>query len=54
MMAPMLAPMVANNTTRNIFISPLTAALYAAGGTTTSEGKGINELSMVINNVIVP
>ena len=26
-------------------------AFHAAGGTTTSEGKGINELSMAMNRV---
>ena len=29
------------------------AALYAAGGTTASEGKGMNELSIIISIVIV-
>ena len=29
------------------------AALYAAGGTTTSDGNGINELSIAIKSVIV-
>jgi hypothetical protein len=48
-----LAPIVAKRTTRNTFISPDTAAVYAAGGTTTSEGKGMKELSIAINNVIV-
>ena len=36
-----------------MFNSCPTAALYAAGGITTSEGKGINELSMAINKVMV-
>jgi hypothetical protein len=45
--------MVENNTIRNTFRSGLLAALYAAGGTTTSLGNGMNELSIVINNVIV-
>jgi hypothetical protein len=45
--------MVANNTTRYIFMLSLLAAFQAAGGTTTSEGKGINELSMAINKVMV-
>ena len=29
------------------------AALYAAGGMITSDGKGMKELSIVINKVIV-
>jgi hypothetical protein len=53
MNAPMSAPRVANSTTRTTFISPLTAAFHAAGGTTASEGKGINELSMAIKSVTV-
>jgi hypothetical protein len=36
-----------------MFILSFTAAIYAAGGTTTSDGKGIKELSIVINKVIV-
>ena len=32
---------------------PSILAKYAAGGTTTSEGKGIKELSIVIRRVIV-
>ena len=36
-----------------IFMLSLLAAFQAAGGTTTSEGKGINELSMAINKVMV-
>ena len=49
----MLAPRVAKKTTSTTFISLLEAAFHAAGGTTTSEGKGINELSMAISSVMV-
>jgi hypothetical protein len=45
--------MVLKKTTSPIFSSPC-AAFHAAGGTMISEGKGINELSMDINKVIVP
>ena len=45
--------MVANTTTSHTFDSPVAAALYAAGGTTTSLGNGIKELSIAINSVIV-
>ena len=30
------------------------AALYAAGGTTTSEGNGMNDDSIAINKVMMP
>jgi hypothetical protein len=53
MRAPIFAPNVAKKTTKKTFISLPAAALYAAGGTTTSDGKGINELSIAINIVIV-
>ncbi len=36
-----------------MFMLSLLAAFQAAGGTTTSEGKGMNELSMAINKVMV-
>lgn len=45
--------MVAKSTTRKTFISGEDAALYAAGGTTISDGNGMNELSMVMRSVIV-
>jgi hypothetical protein len=50
----MFAPIVANRTTKYTLRSlfPL-AALYAAGGTTTSEGNGMNELSIAISKVMV-
>ncbi|CDE87870.1 unknown [Prevotella sp. CAG:891] len=46
----MSAPRVATNTTSRMFMG-LSGVIdrKAAGGTTTSEGKGMNELSMVMN-----
>jgi uncharacterized protein YjeT (DUF2065 family) len=52
MSAPKMAPKVEKKITSQMLRSPA-AALYAAGGTTISEGKGINELSMVIKRVMV-
>ena len=43
--------MVAKRTTRKMFILSSVIAFHAAGGTMTSEGNGINELSMVIKIV---
>jgi hypothetical protein len=50
----MTATRGAKNTPNHTFNSPLAAALYAAGGTTTSLGNGINELSTAINRVMFP
>ena len=44
-----MAPAVAISITEMRFTSPLVQARYAAGGTITSEGKGMNELSMTMN-----
>jgi hypothetical protein len=49
----MLAPRVAKNTTKKTFMLLSLADFQAAGGTTTSEGKGMNELSIAISSVIV-
>ena len=53
MSAPISAPIVAKTITRMRLI-PLSGsiAFHAAGGTTTSEGKGMNELSIAIKRVI--
>jgi hypothetical protein len=48
----MQEPKVAKSTNNGILISPLSAAIYAAGGTTISEGKGMAELSIAIKIVI--
>ena len=48
----MSAPMVAQTMTSTMFISPLTVASHAAGGTMTSEGKGMKELSMAIKTTM--
>ena len=42
---------VANRTTRQLFILSSAIAFHAAGGTTASEGKGIKELSIAIKIV---
>jgi hypothetical protein len=49
----MFAPNVAKNTTPKKVISADEPVFQAAGGTTTSEGKGINELSMAMKMVTV-
>ena len=43
--------MVAKITTRKIFILSSVIAFHAAGGTITSDGNGINELSIVMKMV---
>ena len=44
--------MVANTTTSTKLIPlPGSIAFHAAGGTTTSDGNGMKELSMAINTV---
>ena len=47
----MLAPRVAKTTTKKMFIESSAIAFHAAGGTTTSEGNGMNELSMAMKTV---
>ena len=47
----MSAPTVAKTITKNTFILSSVIAFHAAGGTTTSEGNGIKELSIAINRV---
>ena len=64
MSAPMSAPSVANRMTNSTLTNfdgvtykaslSLLQAWYAAGGTITSDGNGMNELSIVISNVTVP
>ena len=52
--APISAPIVAEtNTMTRLRSEPASAALYAAGGTTTSDGKGMKELSMAMRMAIV-
>lgn len=48
----MQAPTEAQSTTRKTLSSPVVAALYAAGGTTTSLGNGMKLLSMAISKVM--
>ena len=49
----MSAPKVAKRTMSNGLMLPSMADLYAAGGTTTSLGKGMKLLSMAISSVMV-
>ena len=46
-----VAPNVAKTITRKMFILPSAIDFHAAGGTMTSDGKGMKELSMAINIV---
>jgi hypothetical protein len=52
MTAPVMAPAVDERITPHIVRVP-SPAFQAANGTTISEGKGINELSMAIRRYMV-